>query len=141
MRGIIEQVWENESKNGKEYLTVQIGGERYSIWDKKYFDQLHEGMEIEYDVKESGNFRHLNDIKPVQENRPPVYHPNGKDRQIARLSCLKSASEILAPAHIDVNDKRDMVVDTARFFERYVFEDDVGSATGKDEVGHDEGHY
>jgi hypothetical protein len=150
MRGIIEQVWENESKNGKDYLTVQIEGERYSVWDKKYFDQLQEGMEIEYDVKESGNFRHLNDIRPVE--RPaatPSSGPqanshinhNSKDRQITRLSCLKSASEICAPLHMELDTKRDKVIDTARYFERYVFEDDVGSAAKPDEVGYDEGHY
>ncbi len=26
MRGTIEQVWENESRNGQQYLTVQIDG-------------------------------------------------------------------------------------------------------------------
>jgi len=31
MKGIIEQVSENESKSGPQYLTVQIDGERYSV--------------------------------------------------------------------------------------------------------------
>ena len=42
MKGIIEQIWENESKNGQPYLTVQIDGERYSVWDDKHFDQFKE---------------------------------------------------------------------------------------------------
>jgi len=126
MRGVIENVWENESKNGQQYVTVQIEGERYSVWDNKYFDQLREGAEIEYDVKESGNFRHLNDIKPVERSyRRGNGNGNSKDRQITRLSCLKSASEILAPLHMDLEFKRDMVVDTARYFERYVQEEDA----------------
>jgi len=131
MRGVIEEVWENESRNGQTYLTVQIDGERYNVWDTRYFDQMQEGVEIEYQFRQSGNFRHLTDIKPVEarsstphQSRP--YRANNKDRQIARLSCLKSASEILAPLHVDVDSKRDMVIDTARFFERYVFEGDPG---------------
>ena len=119
MRGIIENVWENESKNGKEYLTVQIEGERYSVWDKKYFDQLHEGLEIEYDVRESGNFKNINDIRPVERSNQAGHYNNHKDKQITRLSCLKSASEICAPLHMELDTKRDTVIDTARFFERF----------------------
>jgi len=126
MKGIVEEIWENESKNGQKYLTVQIGGERYSVWDTKYFDQLRVGGEIECDVKQSGNFRHLTDIKAADEQQAPHYQPNNRDRQITRMSCLKSASEILAPAHLDIDSKRDLVVETARFFERYVLEDDLG---------------
>jgi len=129
MRGVIEQIWENESKNGKEYLTLEIGGERYSVWDKKYFGQLHEGMEIDYEVKESGNFKHLNDIRPIERPNQSGNYTNHKDKQITRLSCLKSASEIMAPLHMEFNTKRDMVIDTARYFERYVLEEDTGSLT------------
>ncbi len=57
MKGIIEQIWENESKNGQQYVTVQIDGERYSVWDDKHFDQLQEGAEIEYEFRQSGNFK------------------------------------------------------------------------------------
>lgn len=128
MRGMIEQVWENESRNGQKYVTVQIAGERYSNWDSKYFDLLQEGAEIEYEFKQSGNFRNMTDIKPVGDNHePPPYQPNKKDREIARMSCLKSASEILAPVQLDPQAKREMVIDTARFFERYVFEGDLGT--------------
>lgn len=129
MRGIIENVWENESKNGQQYVTVQIGGERYSVWDKKYFDQLQEGIEIDYEVRESGNFKNLNDIRPVERPNQTGNYTNHKDKQITRLSCLKSASEILALAHLDIDIKRDMVIDTARYFERYVLEEDTGSLT------------
>jgi len=130
MRGTIEQIWENESRMGQKYLTVLIDGERYSIWDTKYFDLLQDGTEIEYDVHQSGNYKHLTDIKPVEEQQNfPSYQPNNKDKHIARMSCLKSASEILAPIHLDVDAKRDLVVETAKYFERYVFEDDVGSIT------------
>jgi len=123
------QVWENESKNGQQYLTVQIDGERYSVWDDKYFDQLHQGAEIEYQFGQSGNFRNITEVATLTEsknNDVPLYQ-NGRDRQITRLSCLKSAAQILAPAQVDPDAKRDLVIDTARVFERYVGENDPGS--------------
>lgn len=130
MKGIIEQVSENESKNGQQYLTVQIDGERYSAWDDKYFDQLQEGAEIEYEFRQSGNFKNITEVSnPAQSEQndgPPMYH-NDRDRQITRLSCLKSAAQILAPAQVDPDAKRDLVIDTARVFERYVGENDPGS--------------
>jgi len=129
MRGTIEQVWENESRNGQRYLTVQVNGERYSIWDSKYFDAIGEGATIDYEFKQSGNFRHMTDIEPVDGNGNgfPPYQPNHKDRQIARMSCLKSASEILSPVQLDPDTKKELTIETARFFERYVFEGDVGT--------------
>ena len=124
MRGTIEQIWENSSRKGQKYLTVQVGGERYSVWDDKYFSKLQEGVTIDYDFRQSGNFKNMIDIEPVNGNGnvQPQYAPNGKDRQIARMSCLKSASEILAPVQLDPDAKKDLTIETARFFERYVFE-------------------
>jgi len=130
MKGTVEQVWENESKGGQKYLTVQIGGERYSIWDKKYFDLFQEGTQVEYEFRQSGNFRNITDAHgsngPSGDGDTPAYH-NDRDRQITRLSCLKSAAEILAPAQMDPDAKRELVIDTARVFERYVGENDLPS--------------
>ena len=127
MKGTIEQVWDNESKNGQRYLTVQIGGERYTVWDAEYFDQLQQGAEIDYDFRQSGNFKNITELRaPTQNQETPVYH-NDRDRQITRLSCLKSAAQILAPAQVDPDAKSGLVIDTARVFERYVSEADPGS--------------
>jgi len=86
MRGTIDQIWENENRNGQKYLTVQINGERYSVWDTEYFDLIQEGAGIEYDVRQSGNFKHLVDIRQFDEQHAPVYQPNHRDKQITRLS-------------------------------------------------------
>ena len=124
MRGTIDQVWENTSRKGRKYLTVEIGGERYSVWDEKYFDRLQPGATIAGEVRESGNYKHLSDIEPVHSHGDGGYRPNGKDRQITRLSCLKSASEIAAPVAMDIDGKQELVVELAKRFERYVYEDD-----------------
>jgi len=129
MRGVVEEIWENEARNGQKYLTVQIDGEKYSLWDTKYFDHIQEGLEIEYDVRKSGNFKHLTDITPVKEGKEqelPAYRRNSRDIQIARLSCLKSASELVAPVHMDIDSKQERVLELAKRFERYVFEDGLG---------------
>jgi hypothetical protein len=137
MRGVIDQVWENESRNGQKYLTVQMAdGERYSVWDTEYFELLAPGATINYDTKQSGNFRHLTDIEQVDNNGEfPPYQPNNKEKQIARMSCLKSASEILAPVQLDPDSKREMVIGTARYFERYVFEGDPGTLPEQNDGG------
>jgi hypothetical protein len=137
MRGTIDRIWENESRSGQKYLTVQVGSERYSVWDDKYFDMLQEGVTIDYDFKQSGNFKNMTDIEPANGNGNglPQYQPNNKDRQIARMSCLKSASEILAPVQLDPDAKKDLTIDTARFFERYVFEGDTATDAGSNSGG------
>ena len=99
------------------------GALQYSVWDGKCFPLLQQGAEIEYTVRESGNFRHLNDIKPVDQPQAATAYPvTARDRQIARLSCLKSASEIAAPVPMDLDDKQELVVDLAKRFERYVYD-------------------
>ena len=81
--------------------------------------------------RQSGNFKNMTDVEPVNGNGDansnglPKYQPNNKDRQIARMSCLKSASEILAPVQLDPGAKKNLTIETARFFERYVFEGDA----------------
>lgn len=138
MKGIIDNVWENESKNGKKYVTVEIAGEKYSVWDTGYFDHLKQGAEISYDVRQKGSFKNLIDITPAGDaTEEPVYRGR-KDRQIARLSCLRSASEILAPIHMDTDAKRDLVIDTARYFERYITGDEVGTLGRSGEDNSDE---
>jgi hypothetical protein len=141
MRGVIDQIWENDSRNGQKYLTVQMqDGERYSVWDDKYFEVLVPGVTIDYDIKQSGNFRHLIDIEQVDNHELPPYQPNNKEKQIARMSCLKSASEILAPVQLDPGAKKEMVIDTARYFERYIFEGDPGALPEQNNGEHHAGN-
>lgn len=126
MKGTIEQVWENESRNGDTYLAVQIGGERYTVWDQQYFGQLQEGSEIEYDFRQSGDFKNITEVRsPGQSEAEPgaPSYSNSRDRQITRLSCLKSAARVLAPAQLEPEDKRDQVIDMARTFETYITDD------------------
>ena len=47
MKGVIEKIWENKTEDGKAYLVLRIGGEKYSVWDKKYMEGLVEGSAVE----------------------------------------------------------------------------------------------
>ena len=60
------------------------------------------------------------------------YPRNDKDRKITRMRCLKSASEIMAPVQLDPDTKNQKVIDTARYFECYVFEGDPGTLPESD---------
>jgi hypothetical protein len=121
MQGVIEKIWENETKDKKPYHVLEIGGEKYSVWDAKLMEGLSEGARVEYEWKKSGDFRKITDLKPIEMGLEPVrYHPGRKSMEIVRMSCLKSASEILCGLFIDPDVKTRKAVEIAREFEKYV---------------------
>ena len=96
MRGTIEKIWENETKGKKKYHILAIGGENYSVWDPKLVEPLSEGSETEYEWTQSGDYKKITDLKKIQTG--PESKPSSRDRRsvdIIRMSCLKSASDIL----------------------------------------------
>ena len=120
MKGTIEKIWENKTKNGQKYQVVSIDGRKYSLWDAKASEGLAEGAAVEYKWRQSGNYRHITDIEPVP------YEPNEsnglglRDQRILKMSCLKSASAILASLDVPAEEKIDMTLSTARKFEKYI---------------------
>jgi len=56
MKGVIDKIWENKTDDGKPYLVVRIGENKYSVWDKKYREGLEEGTTVEYEFTQSGKF-------------------------------------------------------------------------------------
>ena len=130
MRGKIEGLQLNTLGDGRQYMTVQIEGQKYSLWDNKYFEQLQEGMEISYKWKESGNFKNLTEVdlnpalnlnshsNPGNNNN----HQYDRDRHIARLACLKSASKLLASTQIEPEKKKELAIEYAsEFVNRFVY--------------------
>ena len=115
MEGKIEKIWENE-KNGKRYWVLEIGGEKYSVWDEKYVEGLSEGSVVDYDWRQSGNFRKITDLR-----RLDVQPLNSKNEQIVRMSCLRTAGEIISGERLDLRLKIERVLDTSKIFEKYVF--------------------
>ena len=62
MKGEIEKVWKNETADGRKYEVLQINGARYSLWDEDYHDQFQLGQTVEFDYKESGDFKNISNI-------------------------------------------------------------------------------
>jgi hypothetical protein len=96
MRGAIEKIWENKTKDDKKYHVLEIGGEKYSVWDSKLLDGIEEGATVDYEWKASGDFKKITGIQKIENDfKPEAYIPDRKSMEIIRMSCLRSASEIL----------------------------------------------
>ncbi|MEW6664135.1 MAG: hypothetical protein AB1512_02795 [Thermodesulfobacteriota bacterium] len=126
MQGTVEKIWQNETKEKKPYSVVEIGGEKYSVWDPKLMEGLAEGSRIDYEWKKSGDFRKITALSALgQAGELDPYHGDRKSREIVRMSCLKSAAEILYGVFIDPDVKTGKAIEIAREFERYVTGDGV----------------
>lgn len=124
MKGEVEKLWKNKTEDGRKYEVFQINGERYSLWEEDYLDRIQEGQALEFDYKESGDFKNITKI----------YGPNFKDtkekncgcrksEQIVKMSCLRSASAILAGSEIPSSERAEKTIETARRFEKYLNEE------------------
>lgn len=120
MKGRIEKIWDNESRNGQRYLGISIDGQRYTLWEEQYFDQLQEGDVIDFEWKKSGRFKNITEIKYNNEENN---YPEKKLKSIIRMSCLKSASELISDSDVETGKRADMAIDFARKFEDYIKED------------------
>ena len=126
MKGIIDRVFENRTREGKRYWVLSIGGENYSVWDKKYMNGLTEGCEIDFDWTQSGDFKKMTDLKkihlePILDRREEAERRN---TQILRLSCIKSATSLISDLDLTPAEKGEITLEIARGFEKYVKETD-----------------
>lgn len=140
MKGEIEKIWKNQTVDGRRYDVLQIGGERYSLWEEDYLDKLQEGQTLEFDFRNSGDFKNISRIyEPAAANKQPGKEPNGelppeyndpransqKTRQIIKMSCLRSASQILGGSRIPAGERAEKTIEIAKKFEKYIGEDDL----------------
>ena len=121
MKGEVEKVWKNETADGTKYEVFQINGERYSLWEEDYLDRIQEGQSLEFDFKESGEFRNITKIyeNPESEQKEPGYEDQ-RLKKTVRMSCLKSASRVLAGTKVPYLNRTDKVIEIAKKFENYI---------------------
>jgi hypothetical protein len=119
MKGIIEKIWENKDKKGEKYWVIAIDGQRYSVWDENLMKNLSEGDLIEFLWKKSGRFRNITKIEKLPEKQALALQEE-KSKQIIRMSCIRSAAEILARVEIDPEEKVNKVIKIAKQFEDHV---------------------
>jgi|GEM_PF-642556 len=138
MKGTISKIWENKLDDGRTYMTLSIDGERYNVWDKKYFGNLNEGDSVSFNFSQKGKYKNISAISKADANPNAETDSNGrqsynghngngfdhafrKDLEIVRMSCLKtalSATDDLIDLPLD--EKADTIIDVAKKFESYV---------------------
>ena len=78
-------------------------------------------MNVDYEWKQSGNFKHITKIQ-VEQNEDPEPEPPllNKDRQIARMTSLKYAISSLADSDLEPKKKAEFTLDLAKKLEKYM---------------------
>jgi hypothetical protein len=129
MKGIIESIHPRQLEDGREYLTFQISGNKYSVWDKKYFGMFNEGMLVNFKFKKSGNYLNISEIEHDPDYKPgnnsngnnnPFGYPNHRDLQILKTSCLKCATYLMHDVPLEVDKKVDLALEVAKRLEKYL---------------------
>jgi hypothetical protein len=59
VQGIVDKIWTNTTKKGNAYCVFEIGGERYSLWDKNSFSKYKEGDEIKFGFVMSHDYKNI----------------------------------------------------------------------------------
>ena len=126
MKGVVDKVWENKTDDGKPYFVLKIGGEKYSVWDKKYMDGIEEGSMVEYESAQSGKFKKITDMKKIDLEpgiAPAERKPRDRNGQeIVRMSCIRSAAALVADFGAPPEEKAEITLGLARRFEKYVID-------------------
>jgi len=127
MKGEVEKVWKNETEDGRKYEVFLINGERYSLWEEDYLDHIQPGQPLEFDFKESGEYKNITRIYGNDdiETKEPGYEDR-KAKRIVRMSCLRSASKVLSGSRIPCDNRAGKTIEIAKEFEKYVNEEDLG---------------
>ena len=135
MKGEIEKIWKNQTADGRRYDVLQIGGERYSLWEEDYLDKFQEGQTLEFDFRNSGDFKNISKIyepsageqpgKEPKEELPAEYNNDQRSRKITRMSCLRSASKVLSGSRIPTGERAEKTIEIAKKFEKYIDKEDL----------------
>jgi hypothetical protein len=130
-KGRVSRIWQNETRNGKPYWVIAIqsdGGQyvRYSVWDWRLLEGVHEGDIITYKFKQSGNYNNITEISRTEKigaasDEMLEYQMGGRPEQIARMSAIKSATQLLSGYDGEPQDKMLKTLETAKEFEKYIF--------------------
>jgi len=145
MKGKIDALWQNKTREGTPYLAVQIGDDRYTVWNEEYFGQFKRGDAVEFKYVNKGKYKNILEMagvapegdpkgkseatyagqptpeEPAEKPFKPFMSP--KDLHIARMSALKTAAYLssgLLDPKLDPAEKTDFIIDLARQFERYI---------------------
>ena len=119
MLGRVENIEESRSKEGSPYWIITISGRRYTVWDGDLIKGLQPGENIEFFFVNSGGFRKVVALHKAssQSNLNPWLE---KGKQIARMSCLRTAAQIVEAKRLDPTKKATVILKIAGLLETYV---------------------
>jgi len=121
MKGEVEKIWKNETADGRKYEVFQINGERYSLWDENYLDRIQEGQILEFDFRESGDFKNITKIYEQSESESKESgYEDQRIKKIIKMSCLRSASRVLTGSKIPCEKRAEKTIEIAKEFEKYI---------------------
>lgn len=129
MKGRINKIFENRSREGQTYWAILIGDERYTVWDPLVRQGLREGAVVEYESKEIGDYKRIVAATLLQND---VTGMTSNDTRMVRMGCLKYATTILSETELDSGQRAERVLDIARSFERYVTSDPPGGSRAEE---------
>ena len=130
-KGRVSRIWQNETRSGKPYWVIAIQSEagqyvRYSVWDWRLLEGVREGDIITYKFKQSGNYNNMTEVSKTEKigaasDEMLEYQMAGRPEQIARMSAIKSATQLLSGYDGDPRDKMFKTLEAAKAFEQYIF--------------------
>lgn len=133
MKGKISKIWINKLDDGRTYATLMIGGRKYTTWDQSHYQSLKKGDVIDFDYKKAGNFKNIKSLSVIGEEKPTndpfqqyinEYGPDLdliKNREIVRMSCLKSAIYATGDlSELDIDERAETTIEIAKRFEQYI---------------------
>lgn len=140
-KGKVSRIWHNQGKAGQDYWVLSIQSEvgkydRYSVFDWSLIQGVQEGDVITYKFKRSGRYNNLTEISSTEKplgGGMAGYDEGDQVGQIARMSAIKSATQLLSNYDGDPLQKMTKTLELAREFEKYIFgllDDDPGSGEG-----------
>ncbi len=127
MFGFIERIREARQEGGETVWTLTISGREYEASDPALVRDLHSGDAVSFLYLQEGQQRRIMQLRKLPRHDAPSGNwSRGTDERgerIARMSCLKTAAQILESKRLEPTRKAQLVVEIARRLERYVLGD------------------
>ncbi len=132
MFGILESIEENRSQRGETYWSLTISGRRYTVWNEQLTKDLQPGNQLQFSFQQSGQYRKIVELQKIStQNRslnPWLHQQDERTRRIARMSCLKTAAQIVEGTRLSNMKRAELVLQIARLFEKHILDDQVKSS-------------
>lgn len=127
--GRITDIQPKQTKEGTPYRSLKIDGHHFTCWNPDLFDDLQEGVTVEYRWKSSGRFKRITEF-----HRADVPHSSfsPSDRRITRMNALRTAAMLYAHDPPESHDKTLATLSTAMFFELYLLDEEPLGSLSRD---------